>query len=261
MASFPWLWMRIARCAARDWMQGYAGCFSRRKPAAAGEAVLAEFSTAIRSRRELGEANLNRIANMRLGCSLVDGVGLRPGEILSLARLIGRASARQGFKPGPIVRAGRLAMAPGGGLCQLSTTLFNAALLANLEIVERHNHSVDLWGEARFIELGRDATYAYPLKDLKIRNDRQDEIVFRISVDEAGQRMTCRIMAAWALAEKVEIASRLLEELLPPACRAGRAIPGWRVETRRLVSRCGEVRETYCRVDVYQPKIVPPERP
>lgn len=58
-------------------------------------------------------------------------------------------------RTGPMIMGDSLGFTVGGGLCQITTTLFNAALLANLQILEKHNHNMDIWGNNRFIELGR----------------------------------------------------------------------------------------------------------
>jgi vancomycin resistance protein VanW len=73
----------------------------------------------------------------------------------------------------------------GGGLCQLSGLIYYISLHANLEILERHSHSVDIYtDETRFTPLGSDATVAYGYKDLKIRNNLKDPIRFSFLIEE-----------------------------------------------------------------------------
>ena len=75
-------------------------------------------------------------------CSAVNGLALAPGETLSLNELVGERTAEKGFLPAPAITDGKdLTDELGGGICQLTGTLYNAALLANMEIVERVHHS------------------------------------------------------------------------------------------------------------------------
>lgn len=155
--------------------------------------VLSEFDSKIKWRDGLEDINYSRLNNMQLCCASIDGLILRPKEIFSFYRVIGEPTAKKGYKPGPVIIKKHLEISSGGGLCQVSSVLFNAALLANLDILEKHNHSVDLWGEDRYIPLGRDAIYVYAIKDLKFRNNLPCDIVIKINADEDCVR--CKVFA------------------------------------------------------------------
>ena len=118
--------------------------------------------------------------NQRLMASALHGARVEPGEVLSLWRLSGRPSARRGYLEGSAIVDGRITAEAGGAVCLLSTVLYNAGLLAALEIVERHAHSADIYGEARYFELGRDATIEYGVLDVRFRNPHPWPVLLEI---------------------------------------------------------------------------------
>ena len=117
----------------------------------------------------LATKNPSRNANIQLMCHYVDGVCIMPGEALSLNELVGERTAQKGFQPAPSIIDGQLADSLGGGICQLAGTLYNAALVANMEIVERVHHT---W-PSEYLPIGLDATLNWDDKDLKIRNSSE----------------------------------------------------------------------------------------
>lgn len=224
-----------------------------RKTAVPGDwQVLADYPTAIRQRPQLGAANQQRIDNMRLCCGLLDGLLLRPREVFSLQHLIGEATVARGFAAGPIIVGGRLQAAVGGGLCQVSTALFNVALLANFTILQKYNHSTDIWGEERLVSLGRDAAYVFARRDLKFENSHAADAVLRLRVSDDRGTLACSLWSPDPLPVKVQVDSTVLAEL-PSPVRGGR--PGWRVLTVRTVcDAAGAARITYTRTENYQPE-------
>jgi vancomycin resistance protein YoaR/membrane protein implicated in regulation of membrane protease activity len=117
----------------------------------------------------------NRLANVRLGAELIDDTLIAPGDVFSMNGTTGERTAAAGFKMAPVIIAGKLEDAIGGGMCQVSTTVFNAAFGAGLEIVERHNHMLYI----SHYPLGRDATVNYGSYDLKFRNDTEHWILLK----------------------------------------------------------------------------------
>jgi vancomycin resistance protein VanW len=208
-------------------------------------------TTPIRQRPELGDENANRVHNMRLAASLIHGVELRAGEILALSRLVGEPSAARGFRAGPVLFRGGLASAPGGGLCQISTTVFGAALAADLEILERHGHSTDLWGERRLAPLGADAVYVHLRRDLVVRCRGPAPVVVDLAVDEAGAAVGCRLWSPEPLPYETRVVHEVLERI-PSAAPGGR--PGWRVLTTRRRNPGGPGTLSYRRHDRYAPE-------
>ncbi|MCY3881262.1 MAG: VanW family protein [Chloroflexi bacterium] len=108
--------------------------------------------------------------NQRLLGQALDGTVVRPGETFSLWRLAGRPTAAAGYAAAAAIKGGRLTTDMGGSTCLLSTVMYNAALLAGMEIVERWAHSVDTYGDSRYFELGRDCSIEYGYRDLRFRN-------------------------------------------------------------------------------------------
>lgn len=111
--------------------------------------------------------NLNRAHNVRLALSALDGIKLEPEETLSFNGIVGERSERRGYKVSKVINNGEYAEGVGGGVCQVSTTVYNAALISGLEIVERHRHTL-LSG---YVEAGFDAMVSYGGADLKIKNN------------------------------------------------------------------------------------------
>lgn len=224
---------------------------------AAGWAGLSEISVPIRQRPELGQQNHNRIENMRRCATEIDGWLLPPRGIFSMRRAIGEPTLSRGFSAGPSLVDGALRDDIGGGICQVSTVLFNVALLAGLEILEKHNHSTDIWGERRLIELGRDAAFAYAIKDLKFRNPFAAPVSIGLTVahDESALlgRADCRDLPPGPVA----VHSQVLEELTPvgEVGPTDHAVPGWRVSTTRLQTVDGHETVTFERVETYRPTV------
>lgn len=115
----------------------------------------------------------NRITNIKITCNKINGRTLAKGETFSFNDLIGPCTAEEGYKEAEIYVNKQIKYALGGGNCQVSTTLYNAALaVPGISIVERHEHgrSVD------YIEDGKDATVSYDTLDLKFKNDTDTDL-------------------------------------------------------------------------------------
>lgn len=118
----------------------------------------------------------NRQVNVRITTKYASDVILAPGEIYDFDKQIGPRTAARGYKTAPgIVGPGKLEDVFGGGICQVSTTLFNAAFFAGLEIVERKNHSIYI----DHYPLGRDATVSAGGPNLRFRNDTKHYILIK----------------------------------------------------------------------------------
>ncbi len=219
--------------------------------------LITEFSTTIKWREELGDLNENRIYNIKKASHQIDKLLLKPGQIFSLFKIAGEAKKTTGYKDGPVIMDGKLQFSAGGGLCQVSSTLFNAALLANCEILEKHNHSSDIWGENRFIDLGRDATYVYGYKDLKFRNIQEGNLLIRMQTDEAKLRLNCQVYSSNPLAGEVMVSSKIMEELQPEMIsrkkEVDHIIKGWIVATKRIYKTAEKEEITYSRLEKYNP--------
>lgn len=113
----------------------------------------------------------NKIANIKRSSEEIGKVIILADEIFSFWETIGIPNAQNGYLKGRNIIAGKLGEDYGGGLCQVSSMLYHLALQAGMTIVERHNHSIDIYTpETRFTPLGSDATVAYGYKDLRLLN-------------------------------------------------------------------------------------------
>ena len=114
-------------------------------------------------------SNTNRDNNLRVAASKLNGTIINPGETFSYNQTIGERTIAEGFLEAHVYTGNGVALGTGGGICQLSSTLYNSVLFANLEIVERHNH----YYQTSYIEAGRDATVSWGTLDFKFKNNRE----------------------------------------------------------------------------------------
>jgi vancomycin resistance protein VanW len=122
--------------------------------------LLSTFSTSFDGRLK------DQVHNATLAAKKLNGTLVRPGETLSFNKTVGTWSRDQGYRKAPVSFSGTLVDSWGGGVCQTSSTLYNAALLAGFDVVERHHHQF----APNYVPPGRDAAVAYPSIDLKVRN-------------------------------------------------------------------------------------------
>ncbi len=120
----------------------------------------------------------NRVHNVQLVARLLDGKLIAPGATFSFNRATGARTAAKGFREAPVIINGELQTGLGGGVCQVSTTVFNAAYEAGLKITARTNHALYI----SHYPLGRDATVDYPDVDLRFVNDTPHWLLLRTFV-------------------------------------------------------------------------------
>ena len=115
---------------------------------------------------------VGRTQTVRRAIDLIDGTVVKPGETFSVNKTVGERTAERGFGMGHVFVDGKMQVQLGGGMCQVATTLFNAAMLAALKIVERHQHVRTI----PYASPGRDATVYWGSKDFKFQNDTDTPI-------------------------------------------------------------------------------------
>jgi vancomycin resistance protein YoaR len=125
-----------------------------------------------------------RIHNVILAASKFNGVLIPKGEVFSFNKTLGDVSALTGFKQAYIIKEGRTVLGDGGGVCQVSTTFFRAALYSGLPILERHAHAYRVSYYENDGKPGLDATVFDPSADLKIKNDTPASILIQTEVDQ-----------------------------------------------------------------------------
>lgn len=135
----------------------------------------------------------SRVYNVNLAASRVNGVLIAPGEIFSFAKAVGDVSYLTGYKQAYVIENGKTVLGDGGGVCQVSTTLFRAALNAGLPIVERHAHAYRVGYYEEDSPPGIDATVYVPSVDLKFRNDTGHYILIQSIIDLNELRLTFMI--------------------------------------------------------------------
>ena len=145
--------------------------------------LLASYSTTFSTR------NTNRTTNIRLASNKVNGVVLMPGEEFSYNTVVGQRTAAAGYKSAAVYVAGKVENGIGGGICQVSSTLYNTALRANLEIVKRSNHRF----ATGYVPVSTDATVSWGGPEFIFKNSRKYPIKIvstvtggRIKVDIYG---------------------------------------------------------------------------
>ena len=110
--------------------------------------------------------NVDRTTNLRLATNKINGYILRPGEEFSYNKVVGKRTIDAGYRAAPIYSGGKVVDDIGGGICQVSSTLYNAALLSNMSITSRSNHSFI----TSYADPGRDATVYYGAIDFRFKN-------------------------------------------------------------------------------------------
>ncbi|OGM31851.1 hypothetical protein A2803_01030 [Candidatus Woesebacteria bacterium RIFCSPHIGHO2_01_FULL_44_21] len=125
----------------------------------------------------------SRIYNVSLAASRLNGVLIEPGEVFSFVKTLGDISSLTGYKQAYVIQGNQTILGDGGGVCQVSTTFFRAALNAGLPIVERHAHSYRVGYYEQDSPPGIDATIYHPTVDIKIKNDTPGHILIQTFVD------------------------------------------------------------------------------
>jgi vancomycin resistance protein YoaR len=203
----------------------------------------------------------SRGRNIALAASHINGTLLAPGEIFSYNKTVGPRSADAGFEDAPVIVHGELVPGVGGGVCQVSSTLYNAVLLSDLKIVRRSHHAFPV----HYLPAGRDATVVDGAIDLQFQNSTPAPIY--IAASSRGGRLSFRIFGKRTPGRDVsiELANHTTqpadtETIRDPSLPAGRRVVkskghrGHRVTVYRVVRENGKVvrRELISR-DHYRP--------
>jgi vancomycin resistance protein YoaR len=154
----------------------------------------------------------NRLHNVRLVAQLVDGALIAPNSEFSFNATTGERSPERGFREAPVIINGELQNGIGGGVCQVSTTVFNAAFDAGLSITRRSNHALYI----SHYPQGRDATVNYPDLDLKFLNDTSKWLLIRTFV--GSSELTVKIFGT-PVDRRVEVETGPLEVTGAPAVK------------------------------------------
>ncbi|MDK2800519.1 MAG: vancomycin resistance protein VanW [Clostridiales bacterium] len=146
--------------------------------------ILSSFKTTILDKSK------DRVHNLNLASQIIYGHVVHPGEIFSFNKVVGERLPERGFRKAIVIVKDKRGYDEGGGICQVSSTLFNAAQQAGLEIIERHSHSKDI----HYLPQGQDAAIAYGSLDLKFKNTKNFPIKIETYVE--GDKMVAKILRA-----------------------------------------------------------------
>lgn len=153
----------------------------------------------------------NRNTNIDLACKAINGTALMPGETFSFNEATGQRTTAKGYKSAGAIAAGQSIEEVGGGICQVSSTLFNAVARANLEIVSRSPHA---W-PSTYVNIGEDATVNWPNLDFKFKNNTQSP-VFVIAYYK-DRKMSAEI---WGMSlgngVSIDLQSQVVKTMDPP---------------------------------------------
>lgn len=189
----------------------------------------------------------NRRRNIEVACSRINGTVLKPGDIFSYNETVGPRDAESGFRLAPVIMQGRMRPGMGGGICQVSSTLYNAVLLADLKIVRRSHHAFPV----HYLPAGRDATVVYGSIDFQFQNNTNHPIA--IAASGSGGQVVMRILGQRVPGREVKIERTNLsswgagvQTVRDPSLAAGRrrivekGHAGHRVTVWRVVKINGE---------------------
>lgn len=230
-----------------------AGVLCARHPAST-ERVTAAYATS------LGGRSAGQIDNTLRAARALDGTMVPAGGVFSFNRRVGPWSADRGYRRAPVSYDGEIILDVGGGVCQLSTTLYGAALVGGMEIVERHRH---FW-PVTYAAPGLDAAVAFPRVDLRFRNPLPAPV--RLRARRNGGRLIVELLST-ACGQRCAIERRRLavhppatlvrwEQRLSPGqvLRSNRGQAGQEVAVYRLRwTSDGRPERTLMSVDSYPP--------
>lgn len=158
----------------------------------------------------------NRVHNIALAANRINGVLIKPGETFSFNKTVGDISAATGYQSAYIIKDGRTVLGDGGGVCQVSTTLFRAILAAGLPVAERNAHSYRVqYYEQSGYKPGLDATVYAPSVDLKFTNDTPGYILIQAKTDLTNYSLTFELYGT-SDGRAATISNQKLWDVTPP---------------------------------------------
>ena len=192
-------------------------------------------------------SNVNRTYNVKVAAEAINHQVIKPGETFSFNKVVGPRSQEAGYREALIIQQNEFVPGLGGGVCQVSSTLYNAVLLADLQVVERSNHSLPV----DYVPAGRDATVAYGVLDLRFVNNTQGHLLLQTKVK--GNSLTIQIYGDKSHKKEVELSSRVIARLEPqvvkkpnPELEEGKEVveqagkAGLRVQVYRTIKEQGK---------------------
>ncbi|UNK18044.1 VanW family protein [Paenibacillus sp. N3/727] len=208
------------------------------------ERKIIQFST------QLGASGPGRVHNITAAAKAVNGMILKPGDEFNYAEVVERARQKFGFKQAPVIVSGKLVPGIGGGICQVSSTVYNAVLLTGLEVTERRSHSLPV----NYLPKGQDATFAEGYINFRFRNNTGKHLLIHAEV--TGRTLTLKFFGTFPKDTVYSLESKIVQGIPAPLkyVRDGslspgkhrvlqNGKPGYVVETYRIKKVNGKVTE------------------
>ena len=178
-------------------------------------------------------SNSNRNENIRLAVAALNGTIVKPGQEFSFNNTTGARTEEKGYKPATAYLNGEVVQEPGGGVCQVSSTLYNAVVFAGLKSTERHAHSY----EPSYVTPGEDAAVSYGGPDFKFVNNSEYPLAIKASFSASDRKLTIALYGVPILKEgvKIRMSSEKTSEIDPPSAvytEDGSLQPGQEVQTK-----------------------------
>lgn len=206
------------------------------------EVIVSSFTTSVADQ----DAGVH--ANIALASSKLNGYEIPAGAVFSFNSTVGEASAANGYRQGRVLYADTVAYEPGGGVCQVSSTLFNALLLAGCTIIERHRHNQPV----RYVQPGLDATIRYGKKDLRMKNPHGFPLYIYTEINASSLNIVIR--AGKSLQQVYEVFTEVEEVNLPFNSDEGRRIrPGLTIYVYRKTTVNGATESVLLYKDFFPP--------
>ena len=202
----------VAAIAAKDYKAQIEAQVKEVEPGLTAAQLEAKYTT-IATYTTTATNNKARNQNLKLSTQALNGTIVNPGQEFSFNETTGPRSTEKGYQPATAYLNGEIVQEPGGGVCQVSSTLYNAVVFAGLKSTERHAHSY----EPSYVTPGEDAAVSYGGPDFKFVNNSDYPIAIKASFSD--QKVTCSIYGIPVLDEgvKVRMESEKTAELDPPA--------------------------------------------
>ena len=232
------------------------------------DGVLASYTTAFKPYQR------DRTHNLGIACRAIDGTLVKPGQTFSYNKEVGPRLKKYGYRDAPIFVNGEVEPGLGGGICQVCTTIYNAALLSNMQIQRRSHHSRPV----AYAPLGRDATVAYPSVDLKFKNTSDAPVYIAVSM--GTRTMTVVFYSKKVPGREVVLATSGRQVIyaktihrVDPSLAAGARIVeepglnGYRINLYRIIKQDGRIiQQELISKDYYRPQkrivaVAPAETP
>ncbi|WP_031513120.1 VanW family protein [Desulfofalx alkaliphila] len=152
--------------------------------------------------------NPNRVHNLKLASDKINNTLIKPGDEMSLNKVLGPRTPETGYKKAPVIVGSKLTEAYGGGVCQVVTTLYNAVDLAGLEVLERHTHTIPV----NYVPVGRDATIAGDILDFRFKNSGKKPVL--ISSELEDNKIVVTILGHRDDANSIEYSTETIREVI-----------------------------------------------